>query len=198
MHFVSVMNDTPTAHHLRIWRLIPRDLRAPSFSSWWFQRFLEFSPRSLGKWSNLTSIFFNCLWLPWTYPCRPARSDPPTRLGVWCCCQPQGDTVDVDTRNASWFWIFRVGFLWVPPKIILGPSEDGWSDFDIWCIYIIYIYIYNLYIIYIIYIIYISYIYMIQICDQVCVCFLFGSFFLSLVVVWNISGIRVGLTLNSP
>ena len=50
-------------------------------------------------------------------------------------------------------------------------------------IYNLYIYIYNLYIIYIIYIIYISYIYMIQICDQVCVCFLFGSFFLSLVVV---------------
>ena len=27
-------------------------------TGWWFQIFLEFSPRSSGKWSNLTSIFF--------------------------------------------------------------------------------------------------------------------------------------------
>ena len=28
------------------------------FSGWWFQRFLEFSPWTLGRWSNLTIIFF--------------------------------------------------------------------------------------------------------------------------------------------
>ena len=29
-------------------------------SKWWFQMCLLFSPRSLGKWSNLTNIFFKC------------------------------------------------------------------------------------------------------------------------------------------
>ena len=44
-------------------------------SGWWFQIFF-FSPRSLGKWSNLTSIFFkwvettnqNWCFLKWWYP----------------------------------------------------------------------------------------------------------------------------------
>ena len=35
----------------------PNDLIISFEARWWFQRFV-FSPRSLGKWSNLTSIFF--------------------------------------------------------------------------------------------------------------------------------------------
>ena len=33
-----------------------------NYCRWWFQRFLEFSSQTLGKWSNLTNIYFSNGW----------------------------------------------------------------------------------------------------------------------------------------
>ena len=49
-----------------------------AISDWWFQLFL-FSPRTLGKWSNLTSIFFKWVVQP---PTRESYSSPTSCYAV--------------------------------------------------------------------------------------------------------------------
>ena len=66
---------------------------------WWFQIFLEFSPGSLGKWSNLTSIFF--IW--GSIPSFIIRREPSLYPGNESISYP-GDLGKIMNSKVPKFW----------------------------------------------------------------------------------------------
>ena len=82
---------------------------------WWFQIFLEFSPRKLGKTSNLTSIFFR--WVEATNRCIFKRS----------VFQPAILPVRISDTASTPNW-FHVGNPTKFPKAIPARYEE-WFNF---------------------------------------------------------------------